>query len=170
MSAFIFIQLSPPFVREGRNNNGQICAIRPQCANFIWWWDCNLSLTAMFPLAPFKTYSYPCISLKIQTNEPTIYSWYQMQHVIPVSWLRHPMETFSPLLALCAGNSPITSEFPTQRPVTRSFDGFFFICAWINGWANNREAGDLRRDHAHYDVIVMMNGDMYVFINEKYTG
>ena len=35
------------------------------------------------------------------------------------------METFSALLALCAGNSPVTREFPTQRPVTRSFDVFF---------------------------------------------
>ena len=32
------------------------------------------------------------------------------------------METFSALLAICAGNSPVTGEFPTQRPVTRSFD------------------------------------------------
>ena len=31
----------------------------------------------------------------------------------------------------------------------------FFICAWINGWVNNREAGDLRGHRAHYDVIVM---------------
>ena len=29
------------------------------------------------------------------------------------------------------------------------------ISAWINGWVNNREAGDLRRYRAHYDVIVM---------------
>ena len=35
------------------------------------------------------------------------------------------METFSALLALCAANSPVTSEFPTQRPVTRNFDVFF---------------------------------------------
>ena len=35
------------------------------------------------------------------------------------------METFSALLAICAGNSPVTGEFPTQRPVTRSFDVFF---------------------------------------------
>ena len=35
------------------------------------------------------------------------------------------METFSALLAICAGNSPVTCEFPTQRPVTRSFDVFF---------------------------------------------
>ena len=33
--------------------------------------------------------------------------------------------TFSALLALCVGNSPVTGEFPSQRPVTRSFDVFF---------------------------------------------
>ena len=32
---------------------------------------------------------------------------------------------FSALLAICAGNSPVPGEFPTQRPVTRSFDVFF---------------------------------------------
>ena len=41
------------------------------------------------------------------------------------SWWRHQMETFSALLALCAGYSPATGEFPSQRPVTRSFDVFF---------------------------------------------
>ena len=35
------------------------------------------------------------------------------------------METFSALLAICAGNSPASGEFPAQRPVTRSFDVFF---------------------------------------------
>ena len=40
-------------------------------------------------------------------------------------WWCHQMETFSTLLALCAGNSPVTSEFLSQRPVTRSFDVFF---------------------------------------------
>ena len=35
------------------------------------------------------------------------------------------METFSALLALCAGNSQVTGEFPSQRPVTRSYDVFF---------------------------------------------
>ena len=33
---------------------------------------------------------------------------------------------------------------------------FSLICVWINGWVNNREAGDLRRDRAHYEVIVMV--------------
>ena len=40
------------------------------------------------------------------------------------SWWRHQMETFSALLAISAGNSPITGEFPTQRPVTQIFDVF----------------------------------------------
>ena len=40
-------------------------------------------------------------------------------------WWRHEMGTFSALLAICAGNSPVNGEFPTQRPVTRSFDVFF---------------------------------------------
>ena len=33
---------------------------------------------------------------------------------------------------------------------------FSLICAWIKGWVNNREAGDLRRHRTHYDVIVML--------------
>ena len=47
---------------------------------------------------------------------------------LPVTWWRHQMETFSALLAICAGNSPVPGEFPTQRPVTRSFDIFFDLC------------------------------------------
>ena len=41
------------------------------------------------------------------------------------AWWRHQIETFSALLAICAGNSPVPGEFPAQRPVTRSFDVFF---------------------------------------------
>ena len=50
------------------------------------------------------------------------------QHCIVTAWWRHQMETFSALLALCAGNSPASGEFPAQRPVTRSFDVFFDLC------------------------------------------
>ena len=63
---------------------------------------------------------------------------------------RHQMETFSALLALCGGNSPVTP----QRPVTQSFDVSFDL-RLINGWVNNREAGDLRRHRSHYDATVM---------------
>ena len=71
------------------------------------------------------------------------------------SWWRHQMETFSTLLAICAGNSPVTNEFPAQRPMTLRFDVCFDLPR-INVWVNNREAGDLRCYHTHYDVIVMM--------------
>ena len=64
------------------------------------------------------------------------------------------METFSALLALCAGNSPVTGEFLSQRPVTQSFDVSFDM-QLNKRWINNREVGDLRRHCAHYDVIVM---------------
>ena len=71
------------------------------------------------------------------------------------TWWRHQMEIFSALLAICAGNSPVTGEFHAHRPVTRSFE-ISVICTWINNWVNNREAGDLRRHRAHYDVILMI--------------
>ena len=41
------------------------------------------------------------------------------------AWWRHQMETFSALLAMCAGNSSVSGEIPAQRPVTQSFDVFF---------------------------------------------
>ena len=50
-------------------------------------------------------------------------------HTMPklfcLTWWGHQMEAFSTLLAICAGNSPVTGEFPVQRPVTQSFDVFF---------------------------------------------
>ena len=58
--------------------------------------------------------------------------FYHIDHILEltgsgkiVTWWRHQMETFSALLVLCAGNSTVTGEVPTQRPVTRSFDVFF---------------------------------------------
>ena len=77
-----------------------------------------------------------------------IHGWYEAHHVYRVcvkskcfqiihlgnfiqligfilTWWRHQMETFSALLAICAGNSPVHGEFPVKRPVTQSFDVFF---------------------------------------------
>ena len=74
------------------------------------------------------------------------------------TWWRHQMETFSVLLPFCAGNSPIPGEFPTQRPLTWSFDVFFDLrpdkrlskqpwCWWFETppWSLWR----------HYNVIVL---------------
>ena len=48
--------------------------------------------------------------------------------------------------------SPVNSQHKGQW---RGALMFSLICVWINGWVNTREAGDLRRYRAHYDVIVM---------------
>ena len=50
---------------------------------------------------------------------------YCYQSINQITWRRHQMETFCAVTALCVGNSPVTGEFPSQRPVTRSFDIFF---------------------------------------------
>ena len=72
-------------------------------------------------------------------------------HMVTIAWWRHQIETFPALLALCAGNSPVTGALM-----------FYLIYAWINGWVNHREAGDLRRHHAHYYVTVMIPGCLRV--------
>ena len=56
--------------------------------------------------------------------EPYLYLGKKLQSR-EATWWRHQMETLSALLAICAGNSPVPGEFPTQRPVTRSFDVYF---------------------------------------------
>ena len=56
------------------------------------------------------------------------------------SWWRHQMEPFSALLAICAGNSPVSGEFPAQRPLTRGFGVSFdqrpnkWLCQQSWGW------------------------------------
>ena len=88
---------------------------------------------------------FPC------DNVIRILKYILLVHIIcGLSWWHHQMETFSTLLALCAGNSPVTGEFPAQRPATRSFD-----VRLNNDWVNNRHAGDLRYHRAHYDVTVI---------------
>ena len=55
--------------------------------------------------------------------------------------------------------SPLCVEFIGHRwiPRTKASDAelWCFLCLWMNGWVSNRDAGDLRRHRAHYDVTVM---------------
>ena len=49
-------------------------------------------------------------------------------------------------------------QSPVNSPHKGQWHGawmFILICARINGWVNNCDAGDLRRHQAHYDIIVM---------------
>ena len=56
--------------------------------------------------------------------------------------------------------SPVDSPHKGQR---RGALMFSLICAWINGWVNNDEAGDLRRHRAHYDVSVMSRNHFTIY-------
>ena len=81
--------------------------------NYLAWIDYT---DFRIPINPFIT-NPPCVGkVALSTFSP---------EMPRRSWWRHRMETFSALLALCAGNSPDTGEFPSQRPVTLSFDVFF---------------------------------------------
>ena len=51
--------------------------------------------------------------------------------------------------------TPVPTTARTSKLMVRAFL-FSLICAWINGWVNNSEVSDFRRNHTHYDVIVMM--------------
>ena len=70
------------------------------------------------------------------------------------------METFSALLALCAGNSPVTGEFPSQRPVTLGFDVFFDRLGLNKRLSKHSWFGDVRHHRAHYNVIVMKTSQL----------
>ena len=50
---------------------------------------------------------------------------------------------------------PSCGEFTGDKGLWGGALMFSLICAWINGWLNNREAGDLRRHRDQYDVTVM---------------
>ena len=89
-------------------------------------------------------------------------------HGMGHSWWHHQMEAFSALLAVCAGNSLFTSEFPSQMPVTRSFDIFFnlrlnkrlsiqsirrrFETPSRSSWRHYNVIHDIAQDN-HYEVI-----------------
>ena len=83
-----------------------------------------LSLTDNVGLITLRT------NQNIVTTESIIWSSFSKYWFDPL-W-RHQMETFSALLALCAGNSPGTPP-PPERPVTRCFDVFVDL-AWMNSW------------------------------------
>ena len=64
------------------------------------------------------------------------------------------METFSALLALYAGNWPVTGYSPHKGQRRGAFV-FSMMCTWAGGWVNIRDVRALRRHRAHYDVAVM---------------
>ena len=107
---------------------------------------CGISMVYYHVLSPICFMNFTRITLSeiwVQNYrnmyELCLVTPYQLNHI---PWWSHQMETFSALLAICAGNSPVIVEVPAKMPVTQSFDV-------------NDEASDLRRHHAHNDVAVI---------------
>ena len=84
------------------------------------------------------------------------------RETLKAAWWGHKIETFCALLAICAGNSPVTGEFTPQRPVTRSFDVFFHLC--LNERLSKQSWGWWFETpwRSFYDVIVMCVLLLYV--------
>ena len=81
------------------------------------------------------------------TNVELLFCGGRSEFMAPRSWF-HPN---------CFGDFDISSSYiALYRGQWRGSLMCYLICAWINGWANIREAGYLRRIRAHYDVIVMI--------------
>ena len=83
------------------------------------------------------------------------YQFLVLALVYTCAWWRHQMKHIPRYWPFVweIHRSPVNS--PNKGQWHRAL--IFYICAWINGWVNNREAGDLRRNRAHYDVVVMVN-------------
>ena len=86
-------------------------------------------------MMPVRNNDDPSTRLKTQFNRQCFVP--KRIHSVPhddvIKWKSFPRHW----LALCAGNSPVTGEFPAQRPVTRSFDVFFDLRVdqqWSNQW------------------------------------
>ena len=131
--------------------------------NFCWLYFCPDSSLALLQFSRngyFNMHfpSNPDLNVTLKDTERDAVDPGQLKEkYICISWWRHQMETFSALLALCAGNSSV----PVNSPHKGQWRGalmFSLICVWINGWVNNPEAGDLRRYRAHYDVTGTVTG------------
>ena len=95
----------------------------PVNVRYIWVWVQLLTyfsqLALLFFLQQYWTVCYHWIRV-IRLYQP-------LKECTTIIMMLSSKETFSALLALCAGNSPVTGEFPSQRTVTQSFDVFYAL-------------------------------------------
>ena len=80
--------------------------------------------------------------------------------IIRYWWINEPHLGFLSLLQAAVPDimtsSNSTGGFLLYKGQGRGALMFSLTCAWTDGWANKRDAGDLRRHGAHYDVTVMI--------------
>ena len=94
----------------------------------------------------------------------THWLWLGLETMVCGAWWCHQMEHFLCYWPFLQGihRSPVNSPHKGQW---RGALMFSLICVWINCWVNNREAGDLRRYCAHYDVSVMVCLSMFLWLS-----
>ena len=117
----------------------------------------NLRIVTSARSAQWLLYDVNTSWIPVTYGCDTYVLWLSDGRAILSPWWRHQIETFSVLLAICAGNSPVLPVNSQHKGQWRGALMLSLICAWTNGWVNNGEAGDLRRHRIHYDVIVMSN-------------
>ena len=111
-----------------------------------------LGCTAKLLSSTWLHYIYICRCICVAFSNWEIRSCIWHYHDDVIKWKQFPR--YWPFVR-GIHRSPVNSPHKGQW---RGALIFSLICVWINGCVNNREAGDLRRYHAHYDVIVMIRG------------
>ena len=107
-----------------------------------------------------------CLLVDIRMSHPALMPSYKpTNYVIMMSSNGNIVSVTDPFW----GNSPDNGEFPSQRPVTRSFVGLL-LNKRLSSWVNNREAGDLRRHYAHYDVTAIVYPQWFCSMRCKQCG
>ena len=127
---------------------------------------CVIRFCAEDPKTSFETTTRGHVTERINTWK-NILPWSAASHNKwhQLTWWRHQMESFPRYWPFVRGihrssvNSPHKGQWRTAL--------MFLICAWINGWVNSGEAGDLRHHPAHYDVTVMSTASVLKLSNES---
>ena len=78
-----------------------------------------------------------------------------------MAWWRYQMEKKS--TGFLWGKTSVNGGFSPHKGRRRGALLFSFMCAWTNGWANDEDAGDLRRHRVHYGVTVMKRVSVEAF-------
>ena len=139
-----------------------ICVTRPQWVNLVNRYEERRKHTRwcvyfvlldralirhILPAMPILMWPVHQMEWSFMTYTRKVLNWNFCDHILGNTLF----STFMNLLCECY-RSPVNSPHKSQW---RGALMFSLICTWMNGWVNNREAGDLRRHRTHYDVTVM---------------
>ena len=131
-NVWILIKISTKFVPKGPINN------IPALVQIVSWCRTGDKPLSEAMMAKFATHI--CVTRPQCVNHDDVIKWKHFPRYWPFVRGIHRSTV----------NSPHKGQW--RRALM-----FSLICVWINGWVNNREAGDSRRYHVHYDVTVMQS-------------